>query len=90
MPADHKSYNITAKHAPPTRSPPMPRLVHHDQTGPYEVKPQEQSVWICGCGLSQNLPYCDGSHKKARKEEAGKLYVYDAQCSNVVEVKDQP
>jgi CDGSH-type Zn-finger protein len=30
------------------------------------------------CGLSANLPYCDGSHKRTRDEEAGKTYVYDA------------
>jgi CDGSH-type Zn-finger protein len=30
------------------------------------------------CGLSANLPYCDGSHKRTRDEAAGKTYVYDA------------
>jgi len=67
----------------------MARLVRHDATGPQEVKPQEKSVWICMCGLSQGLPICDGSHKTARQiEEAGKCYLYDKDRKNVVEVKD--
>ncbi len=67
----------------------MPRLIRHDATGPIEVKPQEKSVWICACGLTQNLPYCDGSHKPTRQEEPGKCYLYDAARKNVVEVKDE-
>ena len=55
----------------------MPRMIHHDQTGPQEVKPSEKSVWICMCGLSQDYPFCDGSHKQARQEDPNKLYVYD-------------
>lgn len=67
----------------------MARLVRHDAVGPQEVKPQEKSVWICMCGLSQGLPFCDGSHAVARKtEEAGKCYVYDKVRRNVVEVRE--
>ena len=29
------------------------------------------------CGLSKNQPFCDGSHKKTRDEEEGKVYEYD-------------
>ena len=46
---------------------------------PLEIKPQEQSVWICMCGLSKNQPFCDGSHKTIGVEEEGKVYDYDAQ-----------
>ena len=42
----------------------MARLVRHEATGPIEVKPQPKSVWVCACGLSQNLPFCDGFHKE--------------------------
>lgn len=68
----------------------MPRLIRHDAIGPIELKPQQKSAWVCACGLSQNLPHCDGSHKACRKsEEAGKLYVYDKDRKNVVEVRDE-
>ncbi len=68
----------------------MPRLVRHTATGPIEVPPQEKSVWVCGCGLSQNLPFCDGQHKVCRKAETqdGKLYIYDNDRKEIVEVRD--
>ena len=65
----------------------MPRMIYHDATGPHEVKPSEQSVWICQCGLSQDYPFCDGSHKNARLEDASKLYVYNKERTDVVEEK---
>ena len=67
----------------------MARLVPHTATGPIEVKPQTQSVWICQCGLSQSLPFCDSSHKPCKQEAAGKVYVYGADRKTVVEVRDQ-
>ena len=55
----------------------MARLVKHEETGPYEIpEGTELPAWICGCGLSKNKPYCDGSHKKTRDEGAG-LFTYD-------------
>jgi CDGSH-type Zn-finger protein len=57
----------------------MARQVRHDATGPFEVpEGTELPVWICGCGLSKNLPYCDGTHKKTR-DEGDQLFVYDDQ-----------
>ena len=57
----------------------MARLVRHDEQGPYkvEVEGAEKPIWICGCGLSADKPYCDGSHKRTRDEEEGRLYVYE-------------
>jgi len=54
----------------------MRRVVKSDQR-PLEIKPQQESVWICMCGLSKNQPFCDGSHKTTRDEEEGKTYEYD-------------
>lgn len=65
----------------------MARIVKHDGTGPKEIKPQKESVWICNCGLSKNLPFCDGSHKMCSGEEEGKVYRYEN--GKRVEVKKQ-
>ena len=67
----------------------MARLVKRTATGPYKVDVSTEAKWICGCGLSKNQPFCDGTHNKtARTEEAGKLYWYDAQ-GNRQECPDQ-
>lgn len=56
----------------------MARLVKHERNAPYEIpEGTEMPVYICGCGLSKNKPFCDGSHKKTRDETAGDTYVYD-------------
>jgi CDGSH iron-sulfur domain-containing protein 3 len=56
----------------------MPRLIRHDLNHPYEIpEGTELPLYICGCGLSKNKPFCDGSHKKTRDEEAADTYIYD-------------
>ena len=55
----------------------MPRLVRHDRTGPIRIDPQDKPVFVCGCGLTKNFPFCDGTHKACAAEEDSKLYVYD-------------
>src|SRR3989442_1203430 len=66
----------------------MARLVWHDATGPIEIKqPNGESIWICACGLSQTLPYCDSSHENTAGEPAGKVCVYDKTRTKVVETR---
>jgi CDGSH-type Zn-finger protein len=56
----------------------MSRLVEHDRKAPYEIaEGTELPLYICACGLSKNLPFCDGSHKRTRDEEDTGLYRYD-------------
>jgi len=55
----------------------MARKVLKTAHGPFEIKPQKSSVWICMCGLSKNQPFCYGSHKLCVGEEEGKIYEYD-------------
>lgn len=49
--------------------------------------------WICRCGLAKGwseeeaMPFCDGSHTKARQEEDGKIYTYDTE-GNQIAVED--
>lgn len=58
----------------------MARLVKRTATGPYRVEVGGEVKFICGCGLSKNQPFCDGTHKTtARTEEPDTLYWYDAE-----------
>ena len=65
----------------------MPRLIRHDATGPFEIPPQKDTVWICQCGLSQDLPFCDSSHEKCATEKAEELNVYDKTRLKIVETR---
>ena len=55
----------------------MARIVRRTPNEPTKYVIDGKEHWFCKCGLSKNQPYCDGSHKLTRGEEAGKLYWYD-------------
>ena len=56
----------------------MARLIKHEQNVPYEIpEGTELPLYICACGLSKNKPFCDGSHRKTKDEDAADVYVYD-------------
>lgn len=73
----------------------MARLVRLTSLQPMKFQaqdiPEGKVLSICTCGLSQNFPICDGSHKAARaSEQAGMLYVYNDARTQVVEVRPDP
>lgn len=67
----------------------MARLIRHDATKPFKIDPATlppgKAIFICACGLSRNLPFCDGTHKGCVNEQPGTLYVYDESRQNVIE-----
>lgn len=59
----------------------MSRLVELDATGPRkldesDLDPEKGDVAVCQCGLSDDFPLCDGSHRAARTEAEGVCYRY--------------
>ena len=55
----------------------MARKILKKEKGPFEIKPQKESAWVCQCGLSKNQPFCDGAHKEILDEPEDKIYEYD-------------
>ncbi|WP_101296704.1 CDGSH iron-sulfur domain-containing protein [Halegenticoccus soli] len=60
----------------------MAREVTHTERGPLIVGPEDideekGDVAICLCGLSDDYPFCDGSHRATESEEEGVRYRYE-------------
>ncbi|SMD30502.1 CDGSH iron-sulfur domain-containing protein [Picrophilus oshimae] len=60
----------------------MARLVLHERNRPYVVKIGNEELYLCGCGLSENKPYCDGHHTKT-VNEGDKIFIYNHDGSRV-------
>lgn len=75
------------------------RIVRHERTGPYKIKIRDIAgadkldpksklldfeVHFCGCGLSHDKPFCDGTHKITRDEDPSSTYVYNEKNERVV------
>jgi CDGSH-type Zn-finger protein len=59
----------------------MSREVTHTATGPKRLTPddiddEKGDVAICLCGLSEEYPFCDGSHRRAEGEDPDERYKY--------------
>lgn len=67
----------------------MARLIRIEQSGPYKIEPKDfptngKAIFICGCGLSSRMPYCDGTHKGCTVEQPGVLYTYDPATKTMI------
>lgn len=57
----------------------MAREVTHDANGPTPIDPDDHDgdIYFCSCGLSDDQPFCDGSHTVTADEEDGTTYKYE-------------
>jgi len=58
------------------------REVTHEATGPVrldesDIDEEYGDIAVCMCGLSDEKPFCDGSHRATENEEPGARYKYE-------------
>jgi CDGSH-type Zn-finger protein len=58
----------------------MAREVTHEARGPTVLDDDDKGddglIYVCRCGLSNDQPLCDGSHKATADEADGVVYAY--------------
>lgn len=59
----------------------MGRLVEHDATGPRkldesDIDSEKGDIAVCQCGLSDEFPFCDGTHRETETESEDACYRY--------------
>ncbi|MFB6108543.1 MAG: CDGSH iron-sulfur domain-containing protein [Haloplanus sp.] len=59
----------------------MSREVTHTADGPLRLTPadiddEKGDVAVCLCGLSDDYPFCDGSHRQTEGEDPDERYKY--------------
>jgi CDGSH-type Zn-finger protein len=60
----------------------MAREITHDATGPLkldesDLDEEKGDVAVCLCGLSDEYPFCDGSHNATADEAESVVYKYE-------------
>ena len=81
---------------PPSLWPRVQELFLRAAGAPEEFPKDGKSIFICMCGLSSRLPFCDGTHKACRDEDPAKTYTYEsgtrreARPSESTEAHDAP
>lgn len=60
----------------------MAREVTHEATGPVKLDEDDidedyGDIAVCQCGLSDDRPFCDGSHRATEDETDGVRYKYE-------------
>lgn len=55
----------------------MARLIVNDRKGPFKIDGKDGPVYICGCNLSDKMPYCSGIHSITTDEKPDVLVEYE-------------